>query len=147
MPAGTIVIHVPRPIEDVFAFVGDLETAPQWVPDLVSMRKVTEGSIGVGTRYVEMVQMGKQQEEAQLRVTQIEPPRLFAFEGEGGPSRFQVRYVLESDEGGTKLTHDYTMQMTGCFWIMTPFVHGWVKKNSRAGLDNLRKLLTSEAES
>ncbi len=41
------MIHVLRPIEDVFAFVGDLETAPQWVPDLVSMRKVTEGAIAI----------------------------------------------------------------------------------------------------
>ena len=65
MPAGTIEIDIPRPIDEVFAYVGDLETAPQWVPDLVSMRKVTEGPVGVGTRYVEMVQMGKKQEEAQ----------------------------------------------------------------------------------
>jgi uncharacterized protein YndB with AHSA1/START domain len=142
MPAGTIEFTVPRPIEEVFAWVGNLQTAPQWVPDLISMRKVTEGPVGVGTRYVETVQMGSKQEEAQLRVTHYDPPRLFAHEGEGGPSRFTGRFVLTPTRDGTTVIHDYTVKMTGCFILLTPFVNRWVRKNTQNGIDNLRKLLT-----
>ena len=44
-------VLIARPIEDVFAFLSDLENVPKWNYSIVETRKVSEGPIGVGTTY------------------------------------------------------------------------------------------------
>lgn len=141
MAAGSMEIHVDRKPEDVFAYVSDLENAPQWVPDLVSVTKKTDGEIGVGTRYDEVVRMGKNEGEAQLEVTEYDPPRSFAHRGQGGPSRFTARFTFTPDGDGTRLKHDYTVQLSGFAKLMTPMITGWVRKNADAGMQKLKEAL------
>ena len=141
MAEGSASVRVNVPPDQVFPYVADLETAPEWVPDLVSMKKVSDGEVGVGTRYAEVVQMGKSTADAELEVTAYEPHRLFAHKGQGGPSRFTGRFVMEPDGDGTKVTHQYTVTMTGFYRVLSPFVRGWVRKNAEEGLENLKKTL------
>lgn len=143
MAQGEIQLRVNRPPAEVFPFVGDLEKAPQWVPDLVSVTKVTEGGVRVGTRYDEVVKMGKSTAPAELEVTEYEPDRLFAHTGEGGPSRFTGRFLLEPDGEGTLITHSYSVKMTGLYKLLSPFVNSWVRKNGRAGMQNLKRIIES----
>ena len=42
-------VLIARPIEDVFAFLSDLENVPKWNYGIVETRKISEGPIGVGT--------------------------------------------------------------------------------------------------
>jgi uncharacterized protein YndB with AHSA1/START domain len=44
----SVVIN--RPLEQVFAFVSDLENDPQWTPGAV-MRRTSQGQLGVGTTF------------------------------------------------------------------------------------------------
>ena len=50
--ALTYDLHMPvrRPIEEVFDFVGThyFENHPRWEREVVSVRKITDGPIGVG---------------------------------------------------------------------------------------------------
>lgn len=141
MAQGTIEFRVDAPPEKVFALLGDLTRAPEWVPDLISVEKLGDGPVGVGTRYHEVVKMGSQTSEAELEVTDYDPPRLFAHKGRGGPSTFTGRFVMEPDGDGTRVTHEYTVQLSGFAKLMTPFITGWVRKNSEAAADNVRRLM------
>ena len=42
-------VLIARLIEDVFAFLSDLENVPKWNYGIVETRKISEGPIGVGT--------------------------------------------------------------------------------------------------
>ena len=42
-------VLIARLIEDVFAFLSDLEDVPKWSYGIVETRKISEGPIGVGT--------------------------------------------------------------------------------------------------
>ena len=141
MAEGSIEFRVAVPPEQVFALLGDLTRAPEWVPDLVSVEKLGSGPVGVGTRYHEVVKMGSQTSEAELEVTDYDPPRLFAHKGRGGPSTFTGRFVLEPDGDGTRVTHEYTVKLSGFAKLMTPFVVGWVRKNTEAASANVRRVL------
>ena len=44
-------IRVDRPIVEVFAFLSDLENIPKWNYYVVEVRKLSDGPIGIGTRY------------------------------------------------------------------------------------------------
>ena len=141
---GTVSIVVKSNPEQVFDYIANLENAPEWVPDLVSMRQTTSGEVGVGTRYSETVKMGKRESEAELEVTEYDRPNLFAHNGEGGPVRFTARFTVTPDGNGTKIVHDYSVKMTGLFKILAPLTNGWVRKNTNAAMDNLKEILDKQ---
>ena len=138
---GTVTVSVNAPPEVAFAYVADLENAPEWVNDLVSMQKTTDGDVGIGTRYTEVVQMGKQQSEAELEVTEYDPPRLFAHKGKGGPAEFTARFILHPEGSGTRIEHHYTVKMSGIFALFAPLTNRWVRKNTESGMETLKTLL------
>lgn len=45
-------MEIDRSPEDVFDYLVDLRHELEWNPDTQSMEKITEGSIGVGTKYL-----------------------------------------------------------------------------------------------
>jgi carbon monoxide dehydrogenase subunit G len=141
MTEGKVEFHVRRPPEEVFAALADLEQAPRWVPDLVSVEKQTPGPVGVGTRYSEVVRMGEKVSEAELEVTEHDPPRVFAHRGQGGPARFTARFTLTPDGEGTRVAHAYTVQLSGFAKLLTPVVARWIRKNAETAAEGLRRSL------
>ena len=53
MPTATATID--RPIAEVFALLADLTTHPTWSPDMVSASQITDGPIGLGTRFLQKI--------------------------------------------------------------------------------------------
>ena len=143
MASGTVEIYIACPSEAMFAFVSDLERAPEWVPDLIEVTKVSDGAIGVGTRYTEIVQIGSSQPDAGLIVTEFDPPRVFAHRGKGGPSEFTGRFVVEADGTGTRLTHEWSVTMSGLYKLLEYFSARWIRTNTEAGVECLREKLES----
>ena len=47
----TTRVAIARPVREVFAFVADQTNAPQWQTCLHEVRRLTDGSIGVGTEH------------------------------------------------------------------------------------------------
>jgi carbon monoxide dehydrogenase subunit G len=144
MARGELEFHVRRPPADVFAVLADLGRATEWVPDLVSIEQTTPGEVGVGTRYREVVRLGGKTSEAELEVTEYDPPRVFAHDGRGGPSTFSATFTLEADGDGTRVTHAYAIELSGPMRIMGPMIKGWVRKNAETAHANLVRLLEGE---
>jgi uncharacterized protein YndB with AHSA1/START domain len=44
-------VIIRRPLEEVFAYVGDQMKAPEWQSGLTEVRRTTEGPVGVGTKH------------------------------------------------------------------------------------------------
>ncbi len=145
MIQGEVVFRVARPPAEAWTVLADLERAPEWVPDLIEVTKLTPGEVGVGTRYHEIVEMSGNRTEAELEVTTFDPPRTFAHAGQGGPASFSATFTLEPDEGGTKVTHAYTCQMKGMMKFMEPILRGWITKNSANASEALAGLIEGGA--
>jgi uncharacterized membrane protein len=45
------IIHIDRPVEEVFAFLSDFESIPKWNYYVLEVRQLSEIPIGVGTTY------------------------------------------------------------------------------------------------
>jgi uncharacterized protein YndB with AHSA1/START domain len=67
----SVVIN--RPLEQVFAFVSDLENDPQWTPGAV-MRRTSQGQLGVGTTFQQRDRFMGRRMDLSLEVTDYEPP-------------------------------------------------------------------------
>jgi hypothetical protein len=46
------VLTVPQSVDETLAFVSDLRNAARWDPRTYGVEKVTDGPIGVGTRFM-----------------------------------------------------------------------------------------------
>ena len=49
MVAVEKMITINRPVEEVFAYVSDLQNSPLWQKGLLEARRITEGPLGLGT--------------------------------------------------------------------------------------------------
>jgi carbon monoxide dehydrogenase subunit G len=143
MPSGNLTVSIARSKEEVFALLAQLERMPEWVPDLVSVTQLGDGPVGVGTQYAEVVKMGDKTGEGHVSVTAFEPHRVLAYKGRGGPVSFTCHFECHAEGDGCRLEHEYTFAMGGMMKMMAPFLGGWMKKNSTAAMDNLKRLLES----
>lgn len=62
---NSVIIN--RPVNDVFGFVTDPTTTPQWQANLVRSDILTPGPMRVGTRVLEVRRLGKSEKQAEWR--------------------------------------------------------------------------------
>ena len=51
MIKNEVSLIIQRPVHEVFDYISDLENACQLQPGLLDVRRITEGPLGVGTRF------------------------------------------------------------------------------------------------
>ena len=102
-------IHIDASPERVFAIVSDLGNTPEWAGSghIRSITKVTDGPVGVGTRYrsSEKIVMSY---HAETEIVVYQPFELVVWRSKPviEPVPFhRWAFQLEPDNGGTRLTH------------------------------------------
>jgi len=83
MPLLQETLEIDRPLEDVFAFVGDFANTKHWDPGVADSRQVTEGAVTVGTRYAVEVVFNGRRLPMTYEVTEWDPPNRVVLHGEG----------------------------------------------------------------
>jgi len=140
MPTASRAIVIARPPADVFAYVADGTTAPQWRPGVLDV--ALESGTGLGARYRQGVRgPGGRRIAADYVVTAWEPDRRLAFAATAGPVRPTGEYVLEVVEGGTRLTFSLDAKLGGLKGVL---MGGAVQKTmdaEMAALDTLKSAL------
>jgi uncharacterized protein YndB with AHSA1/START domain len=136
-------IIIDRPIEEVFAFVGDLETGIQWQSALLEVRRTTQGPLGVGTQFTSVRKFMGQKVEATVEYVAYEPNKQITFRSISGPSPFEQSFLFESAAEGTRLTSILELQTGGLMGLADPLVSAGVKREMDASFGDLKDLLES----
>ena len=94
---------VERPVEDVFAFVGNLENSPRWGRTRKSV-KDPDSPDGVGAVFREETRILGEKVKSQSEVTGLDPPTEFSYTNrfENGVIE-ETRIVFAAVEGGTRI--------------------------------------------
>ena len=122
-------VHFPCPVERVWQTVTDLAHTG-WRSDLARVEILDE------THFVEYTKSGY---ATHFTIMACEPPRLWAFTMENGNMSGSWEGVFEAVEGGALLT--CTETVTAKRWWMGPFVPGYLKRQQKRYLEDLRKKL------
>lgn len=131
----SIIIH--RPIEEVFAYVGDQTNAPQWQPGLLEVRRTTDGPLGVGTQHTFVRKfMGRKMEASSEYVT-YEPNKRITFRTTSGPVALKASYLVEPTADGTRLTSQIEMQAAGLFGLAEPLIAASLGREMEASFSDL----------
>src|SRR5689334_21006017 len=99
-----VTIHLNRPVEQVFAFLMDINQQPTWQSNLIKSEQLTQGPLGLGSRFREVRRMGKRESEIQGEITAFEPNKRFETKTMTKPQAM-VSYSFAPEQGGTRLNY------------------------------------------
>jgi Polyketide cyclase / dehydrase and lipid transport len=87
-------IEIARRPEDVFAYATDSSRFPEWQASVVSVRQEGPGPLAVGSRAVVTRRLGRRTVPGTEEITQLKPPRTWAWRAVGGPVTGTVNGML-----------------------------------------------------
>lgn len=135
----SVVIN--RPIEEVFAFVTDIDKMSQWALELREAKKTSEGPVGVGTTFSGVVQLLGRRMENNHEVTEYEPNRKYSFKTTSGPVPMEAESTFESVAGGTRVTILAEAEPGGFFKLAEPIFARTAQRQYETNLATLKDLL------
>jgi carbon monoxide dehydrogenase subunit G len=140
-------VVVKRPPDEVFAFLSDLSNLPEWQSGAVEVRE-SEGAVGVGTTYVEVLRFLGKRLQATIEVTEFERGRRFSLRTVSGPIPFSVQHTLEPEDGGgaTRLRVELEGEPGGLFKLAEPLVMRNAQRQLEADFAALKEMVEARGE-
>jgi uncharacterized protein YndB with AHSA1/START domain len=97
-------IAIPRPREEVFAFISDVANMPKWVTGVVSA-KLDTAEMEVGSTFTLQYRPNWRADSVVLQVVDFESPARLATRSSKGPFHFEGTVTLSEVEGATTVTN------------------------------------------
>ena len=135
-----VTIHINRPVEQVFTFLADTKNLRSWQSGLVENEQLTEGSIGIGTRFREVRRTGPRNSEIQAEMTDFESNKRFATKTIT-KQQVTASYTFDEENGGTRITHKFVMITSGFMRLLEPLIAGSMKKDTDSDFEKLKHIL------
>ena len=132
---------VDRPMKDVFAFVGDPSNMTRWNSAVVSLKQITPGPVGAGTKFESTGEMMGRRIEGELQVTVYEPDTRCGFQMNSGPMQVDITVTLKPVGTGTKISLHAQGNPAGVFKLVEGVMAGQVKSMMEANLARLKSQL------
>ena len=123
--------------EALFDYCVDLRNELEWNPTAMSMEKVTDGPIGVGTKYLARWKGAPSAIEVTL---EFERPHRWVHDNDG-PIAVTFTGTVEPVEGGSRLSVRFDARPRGWFRLMFPAFLVMARRQEKANMTHLRKAL------
>lgn len=137
-------VNIRRPPAEVFAFLVDPANIPKWNYAIDSVRQISPGPIGVGTRIQQTRSVPRPTTE-ELVITELVLERRMVLDGDIGPLSGTLSYQIEAVPEGTRLTNTADLSGRGPLRLLAPLATSRVRDAVAANLNKLRDLLESLA--
>ncbi|WP_035871103.1 SRPBCC family protein [Cucumibacter marinus] len=103
MPTLTITEHFEAPPALAFEALSDFPNAADIVTGIQKVEMLTDGPVGVGTRFRETrIMFGREASET-MEVTAFDPPAGITLEAESHGTHYRSIYALSALDGGTSV--------------------------------------------
>ena len=145
-------MSVKVPVERAFDYVVDPAKRLQWLESVLEVKNITEGPIGVGTSWTEVLKIAGRTTEQVMTLTEYERLRRYGYELTTlGTKTAKFDIIFEPEESGTRIAFivDYTLPGSAFGKIADKLLfERSLKKAFGKGLTDLRMALESgQAES
>lgn len=138
---GEILIE--RPVEDVFDFVADECNEPAYNREMLCAEKVSEGPIGVGSRFSATVRSGGRPVEMEIEFTWYDRPRRLASRTRMRSLDVAGTLTFEAVDGGTRMCWFWDVTPRGSMRLLGPVI-GWTgRRQERRIWGELKNVLES----
>ena len=138
-------IVVDRPIHEVFDAWADKEASPTWAAPVDEVRKLTDGPVGVGTKFSEIARVPGGRVENVIEITAFEPPDFMAGTWSGGMQGSWESSFSRIDAGSTKLRLNVDVSPTGWMGKLEPLIGGVVRKKMSKDIESFKRSVETAA--
>ena len=132
---------ITRTPKEVFDFITSSENAPKVTSSIVNMVKLTEGIVGVGTRYRETRLMNGKEHSTELEVVAYEPDQRYAMKNLIEGIETIYHYSFKPEKEGTRIELVCEVKATGLKKLMAPIVASILKKEDGDHLQRLKQAM------
>ena len=144
---STVEVLIARPLEDVFAFVGDVRNRPSWDESVDSEELTSPEPIGVGsTVRTRLRSMGKEYVYT-WEIVEHEPPNRMRVESTSGPFPTSLVFEFAADDGGARVNASVTGRPGGLMRLFQPMIARQTQNNLDRGYARLKRLLETGSPS
>jgi len=140
-----IVREIERPVEDVFSALVNFDRVPDWNSSVLEIRWSKDAPLAVGSTLVYVGKFLGRTFESDAQVTEFTPSTRYSSKSVSGPFYLEVENILESIDGGTRVTSNFRGESRGFFKIAEPVMVRVSKNLFETSTDNLKALLESHA--
>ena len=143
MAQYNVDVFVDAPVERVFEACADLRGAPERCEGIKALEVLTDGPIGVGTRFKETrVMFGKECTE-EMEITGFEENKRYTVEAESCGSKWGSEMRCDPEGAGTRLTltmHCQALTLGAKIMsaVMAPMMKGMMLKCVRKDLEGIK---------
>jgi uncharacterized protein YndB with AHSA1/START domain len=138
------IITINRPINEVFAYVSNMENGPKWQPELSEVRRITKGPVKFGSQFSSARKIMGQKMVTSIEFVAYEPNSKYTIYSITGPLPFEQTTFFESTAEGTKLTTKIELHPSGDIAQAEPILLEDLKQEMETDFDSLKKLLESK---
>jgi carbon monoxide dehydrogenase subunit G len=135
------VVHIARSPHDVFAFIAEPENLPRWDPAIQAVARKLPGPVGPGSELRVTAEEGGRQVTIDSHVTEFEADRLFGVAATFSGVPLRLRWRLEPDGGGTRLTTEGEAELRGVLALAGGYIRGVVTDRLNLAHQNLKRVL------
>jgi len=136
-------VVIDRPLEEVAAFALDPDSHTRWMGDVVSVKRLSDGELAVGSRFQYAIRKGSMSFDPTFRVTTLEPGRRIEYQSEpGGPLTWTASLEFEAvSDGRTRVSSVGRIGFRGVRRLLEPLMAGEVRSGEAAELAALKAVL------
>jgi len=136
-------VTINRSPEEVFSFVSDFENEPKYQREVETTTKISEGPIGVGTTFCDVVRVMGLRLKSTYDIIEYEPSRSLAIKILEGQARFTARWTFTNAGGGTELGFSADVYPTGLLRLIQPLLQLRLQKQFEGNSNRLKEILES----
>ena len=123
--------------EQAFDYLSDLRNERDWNPTVQSVEKLTDGPVGVGTRF-----RAKWRGGPAVDVETVRYERPTGWENHnGGPIRVVFTGTIQPADEGSRLTVDFDARPEGWVRLLFPLFVVKLRRDEKANMTHLRQAL------
>jgi carbon monoxide dehydrogenase subunit G len=130
-------VDIDRPQEEVFDYLVDLKNELEWNPGVESMEKISDGAVGLGTKYRAK---WKQSGSIICECTRYDRPNAWTYVN-GGPIEVTLDITLTPRGEGTTLMSRFDAHPKGVFRVVFPLFLMMMKRQEKANMVNAKSTL------
>jgi uncharacterized protein YndB with AHSA1/START domain len=138
----TVQADIDRPVDEVFAYVTDPSKLHTWQTNTVSAMTVGGGSVGLGSRVIEVHRMPGGKEITQVvEFWEFEPGRRFSMRVVDGPMPIDGRIAFEPHEGGTRMRFNVYGEPGGPLRFVKPLMRWALRREFSKYCQTLKRVM------
>ena len=145
MPRLHEEIVTPLAPDVAFPFIADFANSSHWDPGVASSRRIGDGPVALGARYMLDVRMGGRTSPMEYEITTFEPNTRVVLTGRGSGVSAVDEIRFERAGSGTRIDYTADIRLGGLLRLATPFLGGAFAKIAKDALGGMKKTLDAMA--